>query len=311
VKNPIDRAFDALGRFWHAPAPPERLAALRVIVGLFTWGYLLARWPYFTDYARSSPADFRPIGVVSLVLTAPLPAALSHVLMALAAVTGAAYVAGFRYRVAAPLFAALVLWITTYRNSWGMIFHTENLFVMHAIALALAPSAADAWSLDARRRGTPVEASARHGWPIKLVSSITVLAYVIAGVAKLRNTGLDWITTDFLRNYVAFDALRKVELGSVHSPLGGYVAENFPRSFRPAAGFSLLAEVAAPLALVHRKIAYVWIAAVVMFHAGVLALMAILFPYPLFLFAFASFFELEKGVERVRAFVRAKKLQPT
>jgi hypothetical protein len=304
----VDRAFDALAAFWHAPAPPARLAALRIIAGLFAWGYLCARWGYFSDYGRFTPADFRPIGVVALVTTAPLPVAAAHVLLGLAAVSGAAFVAGWRYRVTAPLFAALALWITTYRNSWGMIFHTENLFVMHVIALALAPAAADAWSLDARRRAATspeaLEPAGRHGWPIRLLSAITVAAYLIAGVTKLRNTGLDWVTTDFLRDYIAYDAIRKIELGSAHSPLGGWLAENYPRAFRPAAAFSLVAELAAPLALFSRKFATAWVAAIVLFHAGVLALMAILFPYPLFLFAFASFFDVERPIARAAGWLR-------
>ena len=38
--------------------------------------------------------------------------------------------------------------MTTYRSSFGMIFHTENLWVVHVALLATAP-AADAWSIDA------------------------------------------------------------------------------------------------------------------------------------------------------------------
>ena len=50
-----------------------------------------------------------------------------------------------------PIAAALLLWTLSYRNSWGLPFHTENLLVLHVIALALAP-AADAWALGAAKR---------------------------------------------------------------------------------------------------------------------------------------------------------------
>ena len=40
------------------------------------------------------------------------------------------------YRVTAPLAALGMLWVTAYRNSWGMVFHTENLLVIHLAVLA-------------------------------------------------------------------------------------------------------------------------------------------------------------------------------
>jgi hypothetical protein len=38
------------------------------------------------------------------------------------------------------VFALLLLWVTTYRNSWGQVFHTENLMVLHVV-LAVSPAA--------------------------------------------------------------------------------------------------------------------------------------------------------------------------
>jgi hypothetical protein len=63
--------------------------------------------------------------------------------------------------------------------------------------------------------------------------------------------------------------------------------------FTPLAFFTLAVELGAPLAL-HRRIARAWVCAAWLFHAGILALMAIVFPYPLAGVAFAPFFPLER-----------------
>lgn len=309
-RRPVDRAFDALAGYWHAPAPAERLAVLRVLTGLFAFVYVTVRIVYFASYEKLSPQQFEPIGVVSL-LEAPLPASATWAVAIVMVLSGALFTLGFHYRVSGPLFGATLLWVFTYRSSWGMIFHTENLLCMHVLALSLAPGAADAYSLDARRSGESPAAHGRYGWPIRLMCTITVLAYVIAGVTKLRSSGAGWFTSDLLQNYVAYDAIRKAELGSVHSSLGSYLSASHPGIFKPAAAFSLLMELFAPLALVNRKLAAYWVASAVLFHAGVLAVMAILFPYPLFVIGFASFFRVERLADRVVTRFRRAEASPT
>jgi hypothetical protein len=280
-----------LDRALRAPAPPERLAALRLLVGGFGLVYLCARAVHLQRFEHLAAANFAPVGVAS-ILTAPLPTWAARALVAGAIASGAAFVAGHRFRVTGPLFGALLLWVLSYRNSWGMIFHTENLLVLHAIAIGLAP-AADAWSLDARRRGAPrPEPDGRYGWPIRLLSALTAATYLLAGVAKLRNSGADWVTTDILRNYVAFDNVRKIALGDTHAPLGGALVRH-RWLFPPLALATLAIELGAPLALLSRRIARVFCLGAWLFHVGVLATMAILFPYPLLGVAFASFFEVE------------------
>ena len=282
--------MNPLARWYFAPAPAERLAALRLLAGGYAFGYALLRLPHLAVFPHD-PASFRPVGVVA-VLSAPLPDPLTALLAAACALAGAAFALGWRYRWSGPLFAALLLWVTTYRNSWGMVFHTENLFVVHVLALALAP-AADAWSLDARRRPAPGAPAARYGWPLRLCAALGALAYLLAGVAKLRHSGLDWITTDLLRNYIAWDNLRKVELGDAYSALGVALCQS-PALFPPLAAISVAFELLAPLALLGPRVAALWALVAWTFHAGVLAIMWIFFPYPLLGLAYAPFFAVER-----------------
>lgn len=285
-----------LDSYWRVPAPASRLAILRILIGGFALGYVIIRAPALADFSGRSDWQFDPVGVAN-ILGGPLPGTLAQLLVAFTAITGVAFVSGWRYRWTAPLFALSLLWITTYRNSWGQIFHTENLMVMHVLILALAP-AADALSLDSRRTspsgpGLDAADDGRYGWPIRLMCAVTVLAYFISGQTKLRNAGFDWVTTDSLRNYVAFDNLRKIQLGDTHSILGAEAVKH-GWIFHPFAAFALTVELLAPLAMLNNRIARVWAGAAWLFHLGVLAVMAILFPYPLAGLAFAPFLELEK-----------------
>ncbi len=282
--------------FWCPTMPAERLAALRILSGLFATVYFSARLFYFADYSKLNPERFKPVGIINL-LRGPLPASSTWAIAIATCVLGALFTLGHRYRVTGWAFAAFALFVTSYRSSWGMVFHTENLMIMHLLALALSP-AADAWSLDAQHGSKAAAPAPRYGWPVKLLCGITAASYLVAGIAKLRHGGIAWVTSDFLRNYIAYDALRKVELGSLHSPLGPVLARA-GWVFKPLAAFTLVWELSAPLALLSRRLGRVWVACAVAFHAGVLAVMAILFPYPLFVIGFASFLEPEAWFKRL------------
>ena len=150
---------------WFAPAPAERLAAMRILVGLFVVGYLVARGGAFWHLTAMPARDFAPVGLARLVGT-PLAASTHHAIVVATALLALAFAAGVLHRWLAPLFALGLTWVLGYRSSWGMLFHTDNLLVLHVAVLALAP-AADAWSVDAWRRGarSPSARPRRGGSP--------------------------------------------------------------------------------------------------------------------------------------------------
>ncbi len=280
----------ALLRWWFRPAPAERLAALRILVGGFAFLYLITRLPMLLGYADFPARDFVPLGVTRL-LGHPLGSG-AHTAITIATVGLAVlFTLGVWYRVSAPLFAVALLWLLTYRNSWSMPFHTENLLALHAIVLAMAPAAA-AWSWDARRRAAPPAAEA-YGWPLRLMAAITCLTYVLAGIAKLRVGGLGWAEGEFLRDQVAVDNLRKVLLGSDPSPLATPLLEH-AWLFEAMAITTLALELGAPVAMIGGRVALGWAAMAWGFHVGIVALMAIVFPYPLAGVAYAPLFAAER-----------------
>lgn len=293
---------------FYAPLGPVRLATLRVLTGAFAVIYFIVRSPVMASFQSFRPSQFAPVGLARM-LESPLPAGWVLALYLAAISVGIAFTLGACYRLSGPGFALLALWVTSYRNSWGMIFHTDNLLVVHLCVLALSDAAA-ALSIDARGRVEPPP-DGRFGWPVWLISAVTVVAYLLAGIAKLKASGPEWMHGDTLRNYIAFDAVRKAQVGSVHSPFGAWLVQ-YAWPFPLIGTLTMLLELGGPLALLHARAARLWVYGVYGFHLGVLATMAIVFPYPISGVAFLSFFECERlwrwrGLRKIRSWLEAGK----
>lgn len=293
-------------RWWFPRVPAQRLATLRILVGTYSVVYLAVRIPYFFSFTKHPAAQFQPIGLLSF-MDAPFEAGLFKTLVVLALTASIAFLLGFRYRVLGPVFALLLLVLLTYVNSWGGILHTDNLWVLHVLILSLAP-AADALSLDAKDASHPEHF--KYGWAIRLMCWVCVCTYFLAAVAKLKNGGFGFIGGESLRNYVAMDNARKIELGSLHSPIAGLFLP-YAFVFQVLATVSLALELGAPLVMLQSKVARIWAVGMWGFHVGVLALMAILFPYPVSFIAFAPFFRAERLVPLVRRIVRRSSPETT
>ncbi|MGF1668466.1 MAG: hypothetical protein ACFCVC_19565, partial [Acidimicrobiia bacterium] len=195
------------------PGTPKALALVRIATNGWTLWYLTKRWKLITRTAAGNPRDFAGVGVTR-PLKRPLPPQV------IKATTAANYAAtalaglGVAHSVTGPANAALTWWTLTYRNSWSMVFHSDNLAVLHQSVLAMAPSA-DALSIDAavaRMRGNPIPSAAswQYGWPIQTINAITVGVYLVCGVAKLTGPlGLRWASGEHLRSQIAVDGIRK------------------------------------------------------------------------------------------------------
>jgi hypothetical protein len=272
-------------RWLLAPAPPERLRTLRVLVGLYCVGFLVVRFPGFLRAARLPERQFEPVGALAW-LPSSLPVGVFVGVLVVTIAAGIAFVGGWRWGVVGPAFALLFLAVTTYRLSWGHVLHTEHLAALHLLVLGFAPAA--------ERSGPP---AARFGWPVRVMALLTVITYVLAGVAKLRNGGLDWLVGDVLRNQVAYDNLRKELLGDLHSPIGGWLVR-YSWPFVPLAVMTIVVELGAPIALRGGRWRTAWVLAAWGFHVGIAVTMAISFPYELLGVAFAPLFRCERLFSR-------------
>ena len=286
---------------WFPDAPATRLALLRILVGGWALQHYAKRWPMLKRVARTDESLFAPVGVVKL-LDRPLDPAAFQALLAGTQAANVAFLLGWRHRATGPLFAGSLLSLGSYRNSWSMVYHSDNILILHVLVLGLAP-AADTLSLDARRTRGSVGAGAdvawRYGWPIQLIKTLTALTYFVAGVAKLKGPlGLRWATGESLRSQVLADGLRKELMGDGAAPLAFTLYRQLAL-FRVLAVGSLLLELGAPLALLDRRLARLWAVNVFMMHWGIYLIMRIKFRYQQSGLVFAPFFDVERVTARL------------
>lgn len=302
------RLLAVLDAFWFVEGSAARLAALRVLLGLTAVVFLGLRTQQYANIAATSADLFEPVGIVT-VLANPIPPVVFEIVLFVTLIVGVAFVLGWRFGVSGPLFAALLLLVVSYRNSWSMIYHVDNLLVLHILILGLTRSA-DAFSLDAlggrsvfeawdrfvAEEGA-AEASApdRRGWhweygyPIRLLCAVTIAVYALSATAKLAGpVGLNWALGEGLRNQVGFDALRKELLEGGAQPLAYLVFNNIPLA--TAIGISaIVLELGSVVALFHERIGRLWAVAAYGMHWGIYAVMGIAFWYQLTGLAFAPF----------------------
>jgi len=273
--------FDRRSRSWFAPVPTRRIEVCRSVTFGYAAIWLVLRAPYVWDVSGLPAGRFEPVGVLELA-AAPPGRAIVLAVWATGLVACALAAAGRYVRSTTSLGAAAMLFVATLTSSFGQVFHTEHLLVIHLVILAVAALAAD-----------EVGDSESRGWPLRLMAAAVVVAYVVAGIAKLRFSGWDWVSGDVLRNWVAADNLRKVLLDDPSSGLGGWLA-GVAWIWMPIAVATLVVELGAPLALLGGRIRTVWVAGAWSFHVGVVGLMAIVFPYQLSGVAYLAFFEAER-----------------
>lgn len=282
------------------PVPATRPAVHRALLGTYTAVYLGKRVRMLGKIHRTSPDLFDPVGPVR-VLQRPLPPRAADALVGAELAANALFTLGAWHRVTGPVHAATLLWTLSYRNSWSMIFHSDNTMVLHSAVLGLTP-AADALSVDALVRHGRAglldgQRDWRFGWPGTVCSAVTAAAYLLAGVAKVKSPlGWAWATGESLRSQVAADGLRKELLGSSAAPLGVRLYRQ-TTLWRLMAVGSLALELVAPLALLDHRSARGWAVSAFGMHWGIRAVMGIRFRYQMSGVAYASYVPLERVLD--------------
>lgn len=300
-----------LGKWWFSPAPPERLAILRIAVGTFCFAYGVLRYWDLAGLGSGDPRTFLPEGPIALLLDAPPSRSLFDTVYAVTLLANLAFVAGFRFAFTGPLFAVLYMVEASYSSSWSMIYHSENVIVWQLFALALSP-AADALSLDrarlARRSGRePKSSSWRYGWPVRLVAAVTAACYFVAGTAKVAgDLGWRWAEGDALRKQVAADAIRKTVLGDVVGT-EPFLPWHYVELFTAIGVLTLVLELGAPTAVLWRRVGFVWAALVWSMHWGIYFVMGIKFRFQLSGLVVLAFVEPERALFTIRRWRRRSK----
>lgn len=251
----------------------RRLRVVTTLVAAWSAVWFTVRLPHDLRLTSLPDRQWRGVGALA-PFDGPPPAWAAQAVLVATIPLAVAVAVGWRPRLTTPLWAVALLLTSTYISSWGQLFHTENLLVLHAVVLAVLLTRDPKLTLD-------------------VLAVVTVATYVAAGIAKLRGSGWAWFDGDVLRDKVAFDNLRKTVIGADASPLGtALVGHAWP--WPPMAMLTMVVELGAPLALLGRRWAAAWAASAWAFHVGVVALMAIAFPYPLAGVAFAPLLPVER-----------------
>lgn len=300
----MKKILQRLDAFWFIPLAPERLALLRIAGGAFVLWYLTNRLDLFSTLSQSDISMFAPVGAVWW-LGSPLPDDLIRGFLYLTLSLNLAYLVGWKFRWTGPLFALSLLFLFSYRYSWSMIYHDMNALVLQVLVIGFVASA-DACSVDAWQywRRHPEVASLgahwRYGWPVRLVCTVTALTYLLSGIAKIKGElAWDWISGEALRSQVAIDALRKEMLGGSASPLFEWMYSH-SEVFLVLGGGTLLLELGAPVALLHRRAGIIWSLLTWAMHWGIFFMMGILFRFQMSGMVFLPFFEVEKWWAHLR-----------
>jgi hypothetical protein len=305
----MSRLERILDHVWFPAMPATRLAFLRIAIGLFAFWYVAQRYTMYLKMAATDPFFFKPLGAVWW-MAEPLSTGSFEALMIATLFANAAFVAGWHYRISGPLFGVLLLVLLSYRNSWTMIYHSDNAMVAHVLILGFVAAAADAWSVDAwlhsrrllaRLAEAPPARHWRYGWPVQLLSAATAISYFLAGVAKLAGElGLSWASGEALRSQIAEDTIRKALLGEATSSMAFSLYE-YAGLFTLIGVMSMLVEMLAPFALLNRRLGMLWAVNAFGMHWGIFVIMSITFRYQMAGLIFLSFFPVERIVEWVMA----------
>jgi len=287
--TPLSKRLD---RFWFPNLGPERLALIRIVTGLFALWYLTTRYDMMLRMVQGAAENFEPVGI-AILLESPVDSLLFKGALLLTIFCGAAYTLGWKFRYTGPAFAVLFFAVMCYRNSWSMIYHNYNALVLQVGVVGFT-AASGAISLDSILRGRS-PAGWRFGWPVMLISAVTLVTYFLSGYAKVEGElAWSWASGEAMRSQVAVDALRKEILAGGSSELFRWLYGQ-TWLFLIAGLGTLVIELGAIFVLLNRKVAMVWAALTVGMHWGIWFLMEIHFPFHMSGLIFLSLFPAERA----------------
>jgi len=269
----------------------ERLAVIRIVTGLFALWYLVTRYDMMLRMVRGAAENFDPVGL-AVLLESPVDWLIFKGALLMTIALGSAYTLGWKFRYTGPAFAVLFLAVMCYRNSWSMIYHNYNALVLQVGVVGFT-AASGAISLDGLLRGRSA-AGWRFGWPVMLISAVTLLTYFLSGYAKVEGElAWSWATGDAMRSQIAVDALRKEVLAGGSSRLFLWLYGQ-TWIFLVAGLGTLVLELGALFVLLNRKVAMAWAVLTVGMHWGIWFLMGIHFPFHMSGLIFLSLFPVER-----------------
>jgi hypothetical protein len=226
------RWVDRWNAYWFPTTPTLHLAICRIVAVAAQLFWFFPNLEAHQNLLVKNPEFIEPqllIRAIAAIVPREVfftPDAFA-VLYRVTMVAGVAALVGLFTRTSLLVFA-LGTWIfVAHLFSYGDRHHTEALFCIFLMLLALAPSG-ERLSVDAligRRRRPATEASSAPGmsdtaiWPLKVAHVLLAMTYFSTGMSKLLHSGLRWLNGYTLQAHTLGDALERGH------PLGVWLAQ--------------------------------------------------------------------------------------
>lgn len=227
-------------------------------------------------WAQVSPSFWMPVSVFRFLSGPPRDAFLVGVLQIIWKISLAFAAAGLLTRATAVVSACLGVYLLGLPENFGKIDHMDGIVVILLCVLSIS-RCGDAISLDRVLLRAPAKSMKdfEYRWPILLGQILFTLVFFAAGVAKLRVSGLQWMTADNIRYLL-------IQHQYTHVPpvdLGLLVARSTALCELAAVGTVVL-ELSMPLAVFIRRLRFPLLAALLMLQTGIVLTMGVYFtPY--------------------------------
>ena len=263
-------------RFWYRPGSAAELGFCRM---LFYALLLVLYGPRdMAGWAEVSPVFFQPIPLFRVLGLGVLPPTALWVMAAVWKVLLATSALGLATRVSTAGTAILAPYLLGLPQNFGKIQHADAILVF-AMAILAFSRCGDGWSVDSLIRAArrplapPPLPSGEYTWPIRMMWLLMSLIFFAAGVAKLRHSGLSWITSNALAGYLirSNDPIARPD-GAPWTNWGPWLAR-VPWLAGAAGAVSLLLELSFPLALFSRTARRIIVPGVFAVQIGILLLM--------------------------------------
>jgi hypothetical protein len=255
--------------FWFRPGSPLALGLCRILF----YGMLLC-WFWDADFTLCTTLGkifWSPVSFFRLL--APHGSAPTEWLTWIQAIWKISLVAsllGLHTRLSTTVACVLGIYLIGLPYNLGKINHQMAAVCIGLVVMAVS-RCGRVYSLDqliSRRTGkmSTTTPSAEYFWPIQLMRVVICLVFFTAGLNKLRESGLAWITSETLQMYL-------LQMGA---PMGLWLAQ-WPWLCHLLAAFTIVVEFFHPLALVSNRFAIFWIPAGISLFLGIKLMMGIWF----------------------------------
>ena len=179
------------------------------------------------------------------------------------------------------------------QNSFAKTHHMEAMLLLILCVLCFS-RCGDGFSLDSLLRrtwrlwpfgGGDEKRHFRYNWPVKLIWVLMTLIFCAAGASKLRNSGLEWITSGYLADLLVSKGFTGDRVDPVFEWLPFWLGSR-PGVCSFLAGTTVFLEFCAPLALVNGYLRAVIVPGLFLMVSGFWIVMGIPFPQWLAVFVF-------------------------